>query len=195
MNDQRRGTRTAMGAWSGLAWRLALGAGLLGLLDPHAPVALAEAEPSTPPNAAAALLAVADADPLELARVVQRYGDAAVLALLASDQQPSARLSAVRASPWLSEPERALPLLASLFALRDSDLAPAAARAALEISKALDYDTLARREVLPSELSAVLVELRRAAQQSWVRVDLRLMAGVAATQLEAAGVPPPPKPK
>jgi hypothetical protein len=152
----------------------------------------AAAQPNAPANAATSLLAVQDADPLELARVVHRVGDSAVVVLLEPHQPAAVRFAAVRAAPWLAEPERALPALSALIRARDSDLAPAAASAALQISQALDAGTLARREVLPAELTAVVLDLRATAKLSWVRADLQLMAALTAAQLEAAGVPAPP---
>jgi hypothetical protein len=149
------------------------------------------AEPAARTPAADALLAVRDADPLELARVVARVGDDAVLRLLAAEHGVAVRLVAVRAAPWLREPERALVRIAELAGGRDSELAPAAARAALRIARALDADGLARREVAPDTLSAALAALLRVAQQPHVRHDLQRMAGAAAAQLRAAGVPAP----
>jgi len=137
---------------------------------------------------AAALLGVRDADPLELARVVARVGDGAVLALLAGDRPVAVRLAAVRAAPWLREPERALAPLAELIASRDSELAPAAARAALRIAQALTSDALGRRERSPAELGAALKALLRAAELPRVRADLQRMAAATAEQLRAAGV-------
>jgi hypothetical protein len=142
-------------------------------------------------TAAGALLSVQDADPLELARVVHRYGDAAILALLAPTQPGDARLAAVRASPWLQEPERSLLPLCGLITSRDSELAPAAARAAWQITRALDALALARRELSPEELSGALAALQAASSQASVRPDLRRIAGAAAAQLAAAGVPTP----
>jgi hypothetical protein len=146
-------------------------------------------------RAAAALTAVAGADPLELARVAARLGDDAVLALLAPDQPAAVRVAAVRASPWLREPERALARIAAWVSGRDSELAPAAARAALLIARGLDADVLARREVAPAELSDALAALLHAAELAHVRQDLQRMAAAAAAQLVAAGVPAPAPPR
>jgi hypothetical protein len=154
---------------------------------------LASAQARHPEDAAAALLAVDDADPLELARIVHRFGDASILVLLEAERPASVRLAAVRAAPWLAEPEQALPALSAMIATRESDLAPAAARATLHIARLLDADALSRHELLPAELRAVVTRLRTAAEQGWVREDLRLMAALAAAQLEAAGVPPSAK--
>ncbi len=165
-----------------------LAAALVGLTALRAPRTGAQAAASTPADA---LLALRDGDPLELARVVARVGDDAVLALLASEHGVAVRLAAVRAAPWLREPERALARIAELAGGRDSELAPAAARAALRIARVLDADALARRETAPDALSAALATLLRVAQQSHVRQDLQRMAAAAAAQLRAAGVPAP----
>ena len=143
---------------------------------------------------AAALLAVRDGDPLELARVAAKIGDRAALALL-EDPRVAVRLCAVWASPHLREPERALPAIALLIASRDSELAPAAARAAFEITAELSADALRSREVLPSELTAVRSALQHAASLAWVRKDLRLLAAAADAQLAASGIPAAPRKK
>ncbi len=148
----------------------------------------AAASPATPP-AAAALRAVRDADPLELARVARRYGDPAILALLAPEQPAATRLAAARAAPWLHEPEQALLPLCAMIVSRDSDLAPSAARAAWQIARALDPLVLARRELLPQTLVPALSALCKAADNASLRADLRLLAAAAAAQLHAAGVP------
>lgn len=177
-----------MRARSARAALLVIGACAL-LADPKA--AAAQHPPAG--EAAAALVGVRNADPLELARVVARFGDDAVLALLAPEQPVSVRLAAVRAAPWLLEPERALTRIAGWIGGRDSELAPAAARAALRIARTLDADTLARREVAPAALADALAALLRAAELPHVRQDLQRMAAAAAAQLRAAGVPAPAK--
>jgi hypothetical protein len=153
-------------------------------------VGASHADPPAParPPAAVQLLAITDSDPLELARVARLVGDDAVLALLDRAQPGDACLAAVRASPWLREPERALVLLAPMIESRDSDLAPAAARAAFQIARAIDVSTLDRREILPAELLPAHAALRAASDRAWVRPDLRLLAAAAVAQLEAAGV-------
>jgi hypothetical protein len=128
-------------------------------------------------------------DPLEQARVTAGFGDDAVLSLLAPEQPVAVRLAAVRATPWLREPERALARLCELLAGRDSELAPAAARAALQIARSLDADTLARREVAPATLTDALAALQRAADLPQIRQDIQRMAAAAAAQLLAASVP------
>ena len=142
-------------------------------------------------EAGKALIAVVDADPLELARVVQRFGDGAILQLLAPATAFVTRLAAVRASPWLLAPERALGALSELAGGRDPDLAPAAARAALEIAQQLDPASLARRECAPVELRDVLARLQAIGAREAVAPHVRADAWAAAEQLIAAGVSPP----
>jgi hypothetical protein len=146
------------------------------------------------PTLQSALLAIDDDDPLELARVVQRYGDSALLALLRPDEKPPVRLVAMRAAPWLAEPELALPLLAPWVASRDSELAEAAARAMLQICQKLDRAELARREIAPAELTSVVAQLQRVEHQRWLRADLRLLVARIMAQLHATGVPRPVSP-
>jgi hypothetical protein len=142
-------------------------------------------------GAGAGLLAVIDADPLELARVVQRHGDRALLQLLAPATETLVRLAAVRASPWLRAPERALATLSEIASGRDSELAPAAARAALRIAQQLDAAVLARRECLPGELTPALVALRALGERETAAPHVGAYARAAAEQLAAAGVPLP----
>jgi hypothetical protein len=142
-------------------------------------------------SAAKALLAIVDADPLALARVAQRFGDLAIVALLEPATDTMVRLAAVRTSPWLRAPERALARLAEIASGRDSELAPAAARAAQQISQQLDAEVLARRECLASELTAALIALRALGEREHTAPHVRAYAWAAAAQLVAAGVPLP----
>ncbi len=138
---------------------------------------------------ASPLVAVVDADPLELARVVARVGDPPVRASLAAGRPSAERLAAVRGASWLRAPELALPELVAMLEGRDSELAPAAARAVVQIAMRLDVDELARREVLPETLAAVRARLLAAAERGALRADIRAMAAEAAARLAAAGVP------
>lgn len=133
--------------------------------------------------------AIVDADPMKLARAVDRFGDNAVLARLGKDNPVEIRLAAVRASRWMQAPERALVTLARLVSSRDSELAPAASRAAWTIASELNDDVLADREVLPEVLSPVRVLFDRAADNAFLRSDIRLFASQIADSLKAAGVP------
>jgi hypothetical protein len=136
-----------------------------------------------------ALLAIPDADPLELERVVQRFGDAELRALLARPGEVAVCLAATRAAPMLRRPELALEALVGLAEGRDSLLAPAAARAALTIALRLDADTLASHELRATELAHVRSALRSLAERETAGADIRLAAGTAAEALSGAGVP------
>lgn len=138
-----------------------------------------------PAEALDPLVAVADADPLELGRVVEGLGDDAVLARLADDQPVVARLAAIRATPWLRSPEIALPRLVELAGGRDSYLAPAAARAMLEITRDLTADDIALREASAADLAAVGERLDRLSRSPAARPDIRRAAGVAGAALAA----------
>jgi hypothetical protein len=142
-------------------------------------------------DASRALLAVDDADPLELARVVQRHGDLAILRLLDASQPVAIRIAAMRATPWLARPEDALTLLAPELASRDAELAESAARALLAIAQRLDGPALERREQSASALGPVVASLDALAGQTWIRADLRALAASAVAQLQAAGAVAP----
>ena len=60
------------------------------------------------------LVAVVDADPLELARIARHFTDGTLLTLLGPGTDTAMRLAAVRASPWLHAPERALAMLSEI---------------------------------------------------------------------------------
>jgi len=152
---------------------------------------VAGAQARSVPSLAQTLLAVQDADPLELARIVRRSGDAAVVRLLGSDQPTNVRLCAGRSAPWLRSPEQALLPLALWLTGRDAVLSEAAARATLRIAQDLDADTLARRDVAPADLRAAVGALQAAVDSGWLRADLRLLAAQAVAQLVGAGVPVP----
>lgn len=130
-------------------------------------------------------VAVADADPMELARVVDRLGDGAVLARLAAERAPAVRLAATRAAPFLDAPEHALEPLSRLAAGRDPRLAPAAARAALTIARALDLDALSLREFDPAALAPARERFAALAADASARADLRAVAGLIVARLSA----------
>lgn len=136
-------------------------------------------------------LAATTSDPLELARVVDRAGDDAVLARLVTGTPAAAQLAAVRAAPGMRGPERALEALATIARGRDPDLAPAAARAMLEIARALDPQALDAREVMREELSPARAAIAELALDETARADLRRVAEIVLAVLDAAGVPAP----
>lgn len=151
---------------------------LVAALEAHSGEADAHAQAPDP------LLAVHSADPLELARVVDRIGDDAVLDRLPSETPLAVRLLAVRASPWLHAPELALAPLTALAAGRDPDLAPAAALAILRIAERLDRAELDAREAGGDEIEAALAPLGALAADVTARADLRRGAAVAGSYLE-----------
>ncbi|HEY8427653.1 MAG TPA: hypothetical protein VIL20_04735 [Sandaracinaceae bacterium] len=133
-------------------------------------------------------VAVEDADPMELARAVDRTGDDAVLARLREDRLREVRLAAIEAAPWMRAPELALEPLLTLARGRDPRLAPAAAQAALAIANGLSADELARRE---AELDALTSARRLAsslAGDESARADLRAAAATVAARLDQLGV-------
>ncbi|MBN1655926.1 MAG: hypothetical protein JXA30_19320 [Deltaproteobacteria bacterium] len=135
------------------------------------------------------LAAIVDADPMELARVVRRIGDNAVIERLEEDKPIEVRIAAIRATRWMRAPERALAALAEEVGSRDCDLAPAAARAALRIASELTADELATREVMPEQLRQARALFAQAAKNALLRPDIRLYAAQTQEALRAAGVP------
>lgn len=143
--------------------------------------ASAQSRPAAPSTLLASTLT---ADPLDVARVVARLGDDAVLDALARDA-PAQRLAAARAAAFLGAPEAALPGLVALAAGRDPDLAPAAAMALLDITRALTPDALARRESDAAALVAPREAARRLAADATARPDIRRAAALSAGALAA----------
>jgi hypothetical protein len=131
----------------------------------------------------------ADVEPLELASVVDRIGDDAVLAQLQAGASLHAQIAAVRASAFLRSPELALPALARIASSRDPELAPLAARRCLTIAQRLVTEGLAPRELLAGELAPVRAALAAAARAPRLRADLRLALEQAAQLLASLGVP------
>lgn len=141
----------------------------------------ASAQPDDP-------LEVADGDPMTLARAVARSGDDPVLERL-GDESADNRLIAIEASPFLAEPELALPGLVLLARGRDPWLAPAAARALVSIADALSFDDLERREADLETLDAATTALAELAEDETARADIRAAAGLASGQLRSGAVP------
>lgn len=135
------------------------------------------------PAAVDALVAVADADPLDLGRVARRLGDDAVLARLEEDRPPLTRVAAARACLFLRAPEAALPRLAELVASRDADVSVEAVWATLRIATALSADDLTSREHDPASLEPVRARLETLAGDEHLRPDLRRQLTVAADAL------------
>jgi hypothetical protein len=133
------------------------------------------------------LLAVHDADPLRLAQAVDRLGDDGVLDRLAEAHPHAVRRLAVSGCRFLYAPERALPVLASLAAGRDPDLAPAAMRTILAIARGLDRAGLDAREHDGDELPRTREILTALAEDDTARPDLRRAAETALALLAPLG--------
>lgn len=134
-------------------------------------------------------LATHDTDPLELARVDDRIGDAAVLARLAPETPIAVRALAVVATPGMHAPEDALALLAEIAGGRDPDLAPRAAQAMLTIARGLDERSLDARERDRAELAPARTALARIAADETARPDIRRAAQLADAALADLAIP------
>lgn len=129
------------------------------------------------------IVVVSNGDPLELGRFVERHGDRYVVVRLGDAHPADTRLAAVRATPWLDEPERVLETLSGMAAGRDPHLAPAAVWAAYRIASDLDGIAAARRELIWPTLAAAQRNLRKLADDGTARRDLRRVAAFAADAL------------
>jgi hypothetical protein len=141
----------------------------------------ASAQPADP------LLAAHDTDPLELALVVERVGDDAVLARLAPETPVAVRALAIVAATELHAPEDALVPLVELARGRDPDLAPRALWATLAIARRLDARTLGARESDVGALAPARAGLEALAADETARADLRRGAQLAAAALAELG--------
>ncbi len=149
---------------------------LVGILLLALPDAAAQPRPADP------LALVVSSDPLELARMVDRLGDDAVLARLGamgeatSALDPAVVIAALRAAPWLHAPEDALPRLVEIADGHDPDLAPAAMLAISRIAERLTRLDLDAREADDAPIRAVLAPLAAMGEAAGVRADLRAAA-------------------
>lgn len=130
-------------------------------------------------------LEVHDGDPLSLAALVERLGDAAVVARFASDRPLAVRVLALRAARFLHAPELAFPELAALAASRDPDLAPLAMQALLHLTRTLSRADLDAREHDGDELSVARSTLSTLAADEAARADLRRGAEAVIAMLAA----------
>ena len=120
----------------------------------------------------------ASLDPLDLARAASRAGDAVVERTLSSDEaEPRQRRIALESAPFVHAPIRLVAPLARLASGRDPELAPAAMRVLVAIAERLVPNDLARDEVMPAELRAVIQSLRALRRDATAREDLRSAAG------------------
>ena len=124
-------------------------------------------------------------DALEMARRVDRVGDAVLLAALRPSATRREQYQAVRGAPFLRAPEAALTRLVELAAGRDPRLAPAAMRSVLQIARKLSARALAEREAQAGPLRAVLSDLGGLAADESARHDLRTMANLARLEIAA----------
>lgn len=131
------------------------------------------------------LVAIFDADPLELARVTRLLGDAEIIKRVGGGQPTEVRLAAARAARFMRQPELALLPLTTLAAERDGVLAQAATRAVLAIVRELDRDALSRREGDPQSLVPVREQLRALLDREHLRADLRADVNAALAMLTA----------
>jgi hypothetical protein len=144
--------------------------------------AAARAQPADP----GLLAAVADADPLELARHIDSHGDAIVVRGLHAEQPGQVRLAAVRAVPFMNAPWNVLQVLGEMLVGRDSELAPAAARSLLKVAERGDANSGFALELGADQLDKAIDALDRAASDRSVRADIALAAGQASSMLTAA---------
>jgi hypothetical protein len=138
------------------------------------------------------LLAAHDTDALELARVVDRIGDAAVLARLTPETPTPVRALAVVAATRMHAPEDALAPLAEIAAGRDPDLAPRAAQSILAIARSIDERSLDARERDRADLAPARGAIAAIAADETARADLRRACQLADAALADLQIPSPP---
>ncbi len=132
--------------------------------------------------------ALSQESPLDSAQLAQGQAvDARDAAL--SRGTVAERLRAIRAAPFLPEPELGLSVLVPLAAGRDATLAPAAAVAIRRITERLDRGSLDAHEVDAAELGRTQRALGAIARDSTARADIRRLAGLAAAELGAVLAP------
>jgi hypothetical protein len=124
-------------------------------------------------------------DPLELARVVDRLGDRAVIDRLAEDTPPSVQVSAIRAARFMHAPERALDRLAEIGKGRDPVLAPAAMLAVWRIARSLRADDVLAHESDPAIVDRAIEHLEALARDELARRDLVRLASLSIDALRA----------
>ncbi|HEY2732603.1 MAG TPA: hypothetical protein VGI70_01390 [Polyangiales bacterium] len=128
-----------------------------------------------------------DAGELDLAGLVARVGDAAVLDAIAAGHDSSLVFAAVRGATYLHDPEIALEPLAAIAEGRDPDLAPMAARHARAIAQALELSDLGARELSVPGLQNTAQRFDALAKQPSARSDIRRYAAETANLLHALG--------
>ena len=101
------------------------------------PVSSSAFATTTKQDASTLLAGALAADELTRAAIAHALGDESVLSALAQSEDVALRLAAVRCSPYLNDPDRALLGLAELARGRDPELAPAAAQRMFQIAQLL----------------------------------------------------------
>lgn len=181
-----------VGRWSDI---LAFGAGLCVLVC-DLPRAVAT---TTKQDALSALASALDADELTRATIARQVGADTLLAALHQGEDIVLRLAAVRCSPYLGDPDRALPDLVQIARGSDPELAPAAALRLFLIAQslmqrgvvqeiALDSVGETRRELLAlaEDRSAIDTIRVLAGQASFLLGQLLAREGEGATRSKGA---------
>jgi hypothetical protein len=159
------------GSWSDI---LAFGLGLCVLVY-DLPQAFAT---TTKQDARAVLASALDADELVRATIARQVGDDTVLAALRQADDFALRLAAVRCSPYLGDPDRALSDLTQIARGSDPELAPVAALRLFWIAQSLMQRSGAREIALDS-VSETRRELLALADDRTALERIRLLAGQA----------------
>lgn len=133
---------------------------------------------TTKQDASALLAAALAADELTRATIAHELGDTRVLDALTQREDLASRLAAVRCSPYLNDPDRALLGLAELARGRDPELAPAAAQRLFQIAQLL-LQTRARRDIAFDSVRAVQREAATLAEDRSAIAMIRMAAGQA----------------
>lgn len=159
------------GRWSDI---LAFSAGLCVLVC-DLPRALAT---TTKQDALSVLASALDADELTRATIAREVGPEALLAALQQAEDVALRLAAVRCSPYLGDPDRALTHLVQIARGRDPELAPAAALRLFVIAQSL-MQRGARQEIALDSVGETRRELLALAEDRSAIDTIRLWAGQA----------------
>jgi hypothetical protein len=133
---------------------------------------------TTKQDARAVLASALDADELARATIPRQVGDDTVLAALHQAEDIVLRLAAVRCSPYLGDPDRALVDLTQIARGTDPELAPAAALRLFWIAQSLMQRGAAQELALDS-VSETRRELLALADDRSALERLRLLAGQA----------------
>jgi hypothetical protein len=133
---------------------------------------------TTKQDALRLLGAAVAADELTRATIARQIGDDTLLTALHQVEDVVLRLAAVRCSPYLSDPDRALRDLTLLARGRDPELAPAAALRLLQISQAL-VQRAASCELPRDSVRDARSELLALADDRTALAQIRVYAGQA----------------